>query len=147
MRLARPHRAGGTAVQRTGTTPCRPDHAAHDEFFRNLLEPETTIQVQGTVTAADDGSPIAGASVQVSKFLSDQTTQVQTNNQGDYSLSFLDTGCSPERGLFFIWASADGFQLLFLGAGKTSVRCTEELQTIDFQLERETNAGTTWRRR
>ena len=101
----------------------------------SVVEPETTIQVQGTVTAADDGSPIAGATVQVSKFLSDQTTQVQTNNQGDYSLSF--TGCSPES-LLFILASADGFRYLFLGSYQdTGVRCTEELQTIDFQLERE----------
>ena len=48
-------------------------------------EPETTIQVQGTVTAADDGTPIVGASVRVSKmgFTSSETlTRVQTNNQG-----------------------------------------------------------------
>ena len=108
-------------------------------------EPETTIQVQGTVTAADDGSPIAGASVQVSKgpFGGPITrrTQVQTNNQGDYSLSFTDTACSES--LFFISASAQGFQLgefagLLDGPGGTFIRCTEEPQTIDFQLERET---------
>ncbi len=50
MRLARPHRAGATAVQRTGTTPCRPDHAAHDEFFRNLLD-ESGDYVSSIVTA------------------------------------------------------------------------------------------------
>ena len=112
----------------------------------SILEPETTIQVQGTVTAADDGSPIAGASVQVSEvpFGGPVTkhTQVQTNNQGDYSLSFIKTGACVERH-FFITASAQGFQLgefagLLKGPGGTFVRCTDEPQTIDFQLERET---------
>ena len=107
----------------------------------SIVEPETTIQVQGTVTAADDASPIAGASVQVSKFSPDPISQVQTNNQGDYSLSFIDTGCSPES-FFIVSASADGFQSLLFFPGwpddATSVRCTEEPQTIDFQLERET---------
>ncbi len=66
-------------------------------------EPETTIQVQGTVTAADDGSPIAGASVEVGEFLSDQKTQVQTNNQGDYSLLYTG-GCSPKPSSAFLRA-------------------------------------------
>ena len=105
----------------------------------SILEPETTIQVQGTVTAADDGSPIAGASVHVGKFLSDQSTPVQTNNQGDYSLSFIDTACSES--FFLISASADGFRLLLIASSShddtIGVRCTEELQTIDFQLQRE----------
>ena len=121
----------------------------------SILEPETTIQVQGTVTAADDGSPIAGASVQVSEvpFGGPVTkhTQVQTNNQGDYSLSFIKTGACDE-GKFFIAASAQGFQLgefggLLVGPDDLRVRCTDELQTIDFQLEREATASTIWMRR
>ncbi len=106
-------------------------------------EPETTIQVQGTVTAADDGSPIVGASVQVlvAGFTSGELrTRVQTNNQGDYSLSFIDTGFCPER-LFSILASADGFQSVAFSGFQNDpnrVRCANEPQTIDFQLERET---------
>jgi len=105
---------------------------------RSTVEPEITIQVQGTVTAADDGSPIAGAIVQVGKLLSDQATQVPTNNQGDYSLSF--TGCSPSSVLSIV-ASAVGFHSVVFSSSSQddaiSVRCTEEPQTIDFQLERE----------
>ena len=108
-------------------------------------EPETTIQVQGTVTAADDGSPIAGASVRVGKTgltSGELLTQVQTNNQGDYSLSFIEMGYCPEK-LLNISASAQGFQSvalwgLLVEPDATRLRCTDELQTIDFQLERET---------
>ncbi len=105
----------------------------------SLLEPKTTIQVQGTVTAADDGSPIVGASVHVGKFNRDQSTQVLTNNQGDYSLSFIDTACSES--FFLISASADGFQSVAFSGFQNDpnrVRCANEPQTIDFQLERET---------
>ena len=100
---------------------------------------ELTMHVQGTVTAAGDGSPIAGATVLVGKFLRDQATQVQTNNQGDYSLSFIDTACSES--FFLISASADGFRLLLIASSSQDdtigVRCTEEVQTIDFQLVRD----------
>ncbi len=51
----------------------------------SIVGPET-IQVQGTVTAADDGSQIAGASVRVSEVPFGgpitKRAQVQTNNQG-----------------------------------------------------------------
>ncbi len=110
-------------------------------------EPETTMQVQGTVTAADDGSPIVGASVQVlvAGFTSGELrTRVQTNNQGDYSLSFIEMGFCPEA-LFTISASAQGFKSvalwgLLVEPDATHLRCTDEPQTIDFQLER----GTGW---
>jgi len=101
--------------------------------------------VQGTVTAADDGSPIAGASVQVSEAgwtSGTVRTRVQTNNQGDYSLSFfIETGVCPESVLNIV-AEAQGFQLqAFFGfienPGAPRVRCTDEPQTIDFQLRDE----------
>ncbi len=110
-------------------------------------EPETTIQVQGTVTARDDGSPIAGATVSVSQtsLTSGRSlARVETNNQGGYSLSFIETGVCPERpeSLLIIFASAQGFQLQAFGfvdaPDEPRVRCTDEPQTIDFQLERET---------
>ena len=108
-------------------------------------EPETTIQVRGTVTAADDGSPIAGATVTVSESgltsLSSRA-RVQTNNQVDYSLSFfIETGVCPESVLNIV-AEAQGFQLqAFFGFSdapdEPRVRCTDEPQTIDFQLRDE----------
>ncbi len=104
-------------------------------------EPETTIQVQGTVTARDDGSPIVGATVTVSETSLTSVrllARVETNNQGDYSLSF--TGCSPSSVLSIV-ASAVGFHsVVFFSSSQDdaiSVRCTEEPQTIDFQLERD----------
>ncbi len=106
-------------------------------------EPEPTIQVQGTVTAADDGSPIAGAVVQVSKMgwtSGSVRDGVRTNDQGDYSLSFVEKGYCPED-LFTISASADGFQSLSFSVWRNDpnrVRCTDEPQTIDLQLVRET---------
>ncbi len=108
-------------------------------------EPETTIQVQGTVTARDDGSPIAGATVTVSETSLTSArllARVETTNQGGYSLSFIETGVCPERPqtLLIISASAQGFDTLALGfvdaPDAPRVRCTEELQTIDIQLRR-----------
>ena len=108
-------------------------------------EPETTIQVQGTVTAADDGSPIAGASVQVSQMGWTSGTvraRVQTNDQGDYSLSFIEKGyCSASSFTITASARSQGFQTVFFRGwanDATRVGCTDEPQTIDFQLERET---------
>ena len=112
-------------------------------FVCAACEPETTIRVHGMVTAADDGSPIAGASVEVGVTwtVGDQRrARVQANNQGDYSLSFIETGFCPER-LFSILASADGFQSVAFSGFQNDpnrVRCANEPQTIDFQLERET---------
>ena len=106
--------------------------------------------MQGTVTAADDGSPIFRADVRVRKALfskSQRLADVQTNNQGDYSLSFIEMGFCPE-GLLSISASARGFQSMAFGGllgepDEPQVRCTDEPQTVDFQLERETTASTT----
>ena len=124
-------------------------------FVCAACEPETTIRVHGMVTAADDGSPIAGASVEVGVTwtVGDQRrARVQANNQGDYSLSFIEMGYPCPEGLYNISASAQGFQSvgwrgLQVGPDEPRVRCTDELQTIDFQLERETTASTIWMRR
>ena len=107
-------------------------------------EPETTIQVRGTVTAADDGSPVVGATVTVgetSLTSSRLLARVETNNQGNYSLSFIEPTVCDES-LLNIFASAQGFQLLaFFGfkedPDEPRVRCTDEPQTIDFQLRDE----------
>ena len=109
--------------------------------------PTLRLQVQGTVTARDDGSPIAGATVSVSQtsLTSGRSlARVETNNQGGYSLSFNETGVCPERpeSRLIIFASAQGFELQVFGfvdaPDVPRVRCTDEPQTINFQLERET---------
>ena len=108
---------------------------------------DTTMRVLGTVTAADDGSPIAGASVrfvyheQTSNFLSwinstaDRST---TDAQGHYSLSYVKEGFCGDS-LFHLVANAQGFAEEWIWFTQDPhITCTERLQTIDLQLERET---------
>ena len=109
-----------------------------------FTDPDTTIRVRGTVTAAADGSPIGGAAIAVYKM--DWSTDsfivgTGTDNLGHYSLSFVEEEFCPVS-LFKIRARATGFQTVEyttmgcrLGNDPTHIRCTEETQTIDFQLE------------
>lgn len=112
---------------------------------------EVQIRVEGTVTAADDGSVIEGARVQVlgpyflpTGSLTHVTFQQVTvpragassDTAGHYSLSFVQSGFCNEH-LFGIEAGAAGFHgVHFEGVGGPGhIRCTDELQTIDLQLE------------
>ena len=109
----------------------------------SILEPETTIQVQGQVTATDDGSPIAGASVElrlvvptsIASWTSRSVGSSTTDAQGHYSLSYVkEGGC-----LFVLLVNAQGFtgdsvSWIF---DDPNVTCTNKVQTFDFQLERE----------
>ena len=104
---------------------------------------DTTMRVQGTVTAADDGSPIAGASVQFVHLQSDWTLRTvagstPTDAQGHYSLSYVNEGFCGDS-LFHLVANAQGFAEEFIwDTQDPHITCTEALQTIDLQLERET---------
>ena len=107
---------------------------------------ELTIQVQGQVTAADDGSPIAGASVQFvyhkpTSILSSTFRTVRrstTDAQGHFSLSYVKEGFCGDS-LFHLEANAQGFAEEWIWFTEDPhITCTEELQTIDIQLERET---------
>ena len=103
--------------------------------------PELTIRVQGTVTAADDGSPIAGARVKVRGtclFSCDPPTfgLTRTDESGSYSLSFDREGrCNDAT--FVLEFRAEGFRFRGFFHSDPHITCTEELQTIDVQLERE----------
>ena len=99
---------------------------------------QPTILVEGTVTRADDGSPIPGMSVvvwQSGATLGELTVaSVTTDGSGRYSLSFeTERGCSTyllftrDRTLRFYPQHFDN------AAG---IQCTDEVQTFDFQLER-----------
>ena len=85
-----------------------------------------TIQVQGTVTAAD-GTPAAGATVRVFGFGAYPGGGHTTDASGDYSLSFVVPSC---------WESPKGIIVSYQGFGDRIVgmTCTEELQTIDIQF-------------
>jgi len=108
--------------------------------------PDTNIRIQGSVSAAADGSPIVDALVSVRKMeLSSDTPIVGawTDSRGEYSLSFVEEEFCPES-LLKIRASKEGFQTKEYtwggynqGRDPAYIRCTEETQNIDFQLERE----------
>ena len=59
-----------------------------------IVEPDgLTIRVEGTVTAADDGTPVAGATVRVFGFALYPGGGHTTDASGDYSLSFVVPPC------------------------------------------------------
>ena len=92
-------------------------------------ETESTIRVQGTVTTAAEGTAIWGAKVEAHKWsIGYQSIAATTlsDSQGRYSLSFARSSCFNS-----ISASCGGFQR----AANGDIRCTNEVQTIDFQLE------------
>ncbi len=102
--------------------------------------PEPTIQLQGTVTAADDGSPIAGAEVKVTGGCIFSCTpptyaRTTTDDSGRYALSFgTEGGCKA-----YILTASDLIRFVSqFREGAAGVRCTDEVQTFDFQLERRT---------
>jgi hypothetical protein len=96
--------------------------------------PDITIRVSGTVTAAGDGSPILRAAVSVHKqeWFYDQYLIVRTwtDNLCQYSLSFVWEGPCHD-GSFRIEAERSGYGT---SDYHTFIRCTEETQTIDFEL-------------
>ena len=87
---------------------------------------EPTIRLEGTVTAADDGTPVAGATVGVFGFGARSGTT--TDASGDYSLSFVVSLCSESsKG---ITVRHPGFRLDRIVA----ISCREGLQIRDVQL-------------
>ncbi|MCH7683411.1 MAG: carboxypeptidase regulatory-like domain-containing protein [Gemmatimonadetes bacterium] len=95
-----------------------------------IVEPDSfTILVKGTVTAADDGTPVAGATVGVFGFAgSFGRRDTTTDASGHYSLSFVVHKCSESsKGIIF---RHPGFHLDRI----LVVACRAGLQTIDVQL-------------
>ena len=108
-----------------------------------IVEPDSfTIRVEGTVTAADDGSPIPDASVGVFLGWSFATppdrpsAAVRTDASGRYALSLETEGKGCWDDALNVSVTAKRFQRLLLWFGTSDLRYTDELQTLDFQLER-----------
>ena len=102
---------------------------------------EVNIHLQGTVTATLDGAPITRVKVEALKmsWSSDSLlVRSYSDTQGHYALSFVEVGSCPES-LLKLMATGEGYQtsqyMKMIGA--PFIRCTDEVQTIDFQLERE----------
>lgn len=96
---------------------------------------KTHIKVTGQVLNAQDQTPIENASVIFGKggFFEEGTIarQMTTDEQGKYSFEYTEDGyCAPS--LFYIRANAEGFYQKTYNDG---IQCSEELQTIDLQLE------------
>jgi hypothetical protein len=98
------------------------------------------IQVQGTVTSAADGTAIEGASVEVidSRVLGPSVNahaEGLTDAVANYALSFS----VPRRYVEGDWTIVASCGRFSLGAAwqaeSASIQCTDEAQTIDFQLE------------
>ncbi len=108
-----------------------------------ITEPTSlTIRVEGTVTAADDGSPVVGAVTEILEgrpFQEDRSVARDvTDTSGHYSFSFVETPSCIERPRTrnllithpdFLFVHIGGFH-------EPHITCTEELQTIDVQLVR-----------
>ena len=106
------------------------------------VEPDqVTIRVQGTVRAADNGTPVAGAEVEMWQPCGEGGCPrffavVFTDTSGFYSFSVTVQESTCEDREFGISASAEGFLPLSLD-GNTGIRCTDDsVQTMHFRLER-----------
>ncbi len=128
--------------------------------IRGPTEPDTprqtvplTIRVEGVVTAADDGSPIAGASAGFRRCESESyfhctwrtVARTTTDVHGHYSLSYSYV---HRRHCGYLWqgleTTAEGFLTnIFSGFDDPHLTCTEELQTTNVQLERIPTQGGT----
>ena len=96
-----------------------------------------TIRLEGTITAAEDGSPIMGATISAwipTSLLSDRTlATAETDASGRYSLSFGTEGIFCD---YFVGVSANLFQLQTWRGWEISESCFDGVQTLDVQLER-----------
>ena len=111
---------------------------------RGLVGPDDmTIQVQGQVTATDDGSPIAGASVElryleptsIASWTIRTVDSSTTDAQGHYSLSYVKEGRCGD--LFVLVVNTQGFTRESIGfLDGPHPTCMGALQTIDVQITR-----------
>ena len=110
-----------------------------------LVGPDKTkFQVQGQITVADDGSPIPGASVQFKHCVTESilscnwqavAPRATTDAQGHYAVSYVHSGYCGHI-LFGLVVNAPGFaERSIWSTDDPHIVCTEEIQTIDVQLE------------
>ena len=112
---------------------------------------EPTIRVEGTVTSADNGSPIDSVGIRVffvEGFLFTTVTTVArrtTDASGRYALSFETEGIGCKAYILTVIDDLPESRLLsdptirFASQsreGAAGIRCTDKVQTFDFQLER-----------
>ena len=98
--------------------------------------PSTRLQVQGKVTAADDGSPLSGISIVVwqSGVPFDESTVADTRSDasGRYSLSLAEGRLCKKN----YWVGVVANPRFFPRFGPSEIHCAGKDLTVDFQLER-----------
>ncbi len=106
---------------------------------------EPTIRLEGTVTSADNGSPIDSVRILVHftevfsepslRFTKTNVASATTDATGRYTLSFgTEGGCKP-----YVLTASD-LTVRFASQTIADIRCTDEVQTVDIQLERRDHA-------
>ncbi len=105
---------------------------------------EPTIRLEGTVTSADNGSPIDSVGIFVHftegifDFHGTTVARVATDATGRYALSFgTEGGCKA----YTLTASDNTIHFASQSReGAAGIRCTDEVQIFDFQLEHRPHA-------
>ncbi len=93
--------------------------------------PSTRLQVQGKVTAADDGSPISGISIVVWQSGS-TVADTRSDASGRYSLSLGEGRLCKKN----YWVGVVANPRFFPRFGPSEIHCAGKDLTVDFQLER-----------
>lgn len=106
---------------------------------------EVNVQISGTVTSADDGTPVPGILVEVwagSWFGGDsrRVTQTRSRSDGTYSLQTGTAACDSYA-LQAAWEPGDGYRVAVssyptdAARFSRSIACTDEPQVIDINLQ------------
>ncbi len=93
--------------------------------------PSTRLQVQGKVTAADDGSPISGISIVVWQS-GVPVADTRSDASGRYSLSLAEGRLCKKN----YWVGVVANPGFFPRFGASEIHCAGKDLTVDFQLER-----------
>ena len=90
----------------------------------------TTIRVQGTVTAAATGQPVAGAQMRLyPSFISEAVATSTTDAQGRYALTGSVSNCIEGDFALRVGVTASGFD-----SDGMNALCHTDLQQINFSL-------------
>lgn len=99
----------------------------------------TDLQIEGIVTDKYSHLPIQGAEIKLKKITgwttSDLLKTTKTNQEGHYNLKYSDEDCS-ERNFHISAIAIDGYSQFdtYYDFDSIHVRCTETIQTIDFEI-------------
>ena len=112
-------------------------------------EEKLTLQIQGTVMNASDDSPINNAEVELydNEWSGESSggTLVKdiTNQQGHYSITWTEGNKACDDYVFRLFSTKSGYRwyeytetYYKLGICSTYVHCKDDIQTINFRLEK-----------